>query len=78
MKTVRVSRKYQITIPKEIREKIGIKIGDRLLVRLEDKRIIFEPIIEKKRDPVKHMLNLIKKPQDIDAVRLVEESWDED
>ena len=29
---VKVTRKYQITIPKRVREKVGVKIGDELRV----------------------------------------------
>ncbi|RLF02438.1 MAG: AbrB/MazE/SpoVT family DNA-binding domain-containing protein, partial [Thermoprotei archaeon] len=32
MREVVVTRKYQVTIPKEVREELGIKVGDRLLV----------------------------------------------
>ena len=42
MEKVKVTRKYQVTIPKEIREKIGIKIGDELLVSEDERRIILE------------------------------------
>ena len=39
---VKVTRNYQITIPAEIRRKLGIKIGDILMVRYEDGVIIIE------------------------------------
>ena len=42
MEKVKVTRKYQVTIPKCIREEIDIKVGDELLVREEDGRIILE------------------------------------
>ncbi len=43
MHTVIVSSKYQVVIPKEIREKLEIKVGQRLqLVEYED-RIEFIP-----------------------------------
>ena len=75
---VRVTRKYQITIPKRIREKLNIHVGDSLKMRVEGEKIIVEPIITRVKDPVKDMLSLIDKPLNIDAVRLVEESWNED
>ncbi len=75
---VRVTRKYQITIPKKIREKLNIHVGDSLKMRVEGEKIIVEPIITRVKDPVKDMLSLIDKPLNIDAVRLVEESWNED
>jgi len=75
---VRVTRKYQITIPKKIREKLHIRVGDSLKMRVEGEKIIVEPIISRVEDPVRDMLSLIDRPLNIDAVRLVEESWDED
>ena len=78
MFTVRVTRKYQVTIPKGIREKLGLRVGDVLIVKTDGKRIILEPISERARDPLDDMLNLVKGNLDIDAVKLVEESWKED
>ncbi|QXJ35413.1 AbrB/MazE/SpoVT family DNA-binding domain-containing protein [Saccharolobus shibatae] len=71
-----VTRKYQITIPKEIREALGIKVGDRLIVRVEDGKIIIEPV--KASDALKRLATIADKylggPKRIDAVKLVEES----
>jgi len=41
---VKVTRRGQTTIPVEIRQKCGIKEGDKLLVELTDKGILFKPI----------------------------------
>ncbi|MGA2385208.1 MAG: AbrB/MazE/SpoVT family DNA-binding domain-containing protein [Candidatus Bathyarchaeia archaeon] len=41
---VKVTRRGQTTIPLEIRQKCGIKEGDRLLVELTDKGVLFKPI----------------------------------
>jgi antitoxin PrlF len=76
MGEVKVTRKYQITIPKEIRVKLGVKIGDKLI--LEEKRNgIFIQVAEKISDPSQFLWSLTKKPIDVDAVKLVEESWGE-
>jgi AbrB family looped-hinge helix DNA binding protein len=37
---VRVTRNYQITIPAEVRRRLGIKVGDRVLVEVEGDRIV--------------------------------------
>ena len=74
---VKVTRKYQVTLPKEIREALGIRIGDLLRVRVEDEKIILEPLVPRRRNPVEDMLSLVSEPVDVDAVKLVEESWDE-
>ncbi len=76
MEEVTVTRKYQITIPKETRTKLGIELGDKLLIRDDGERIIIE-VPKKIGDPSEYLWNLSKKPLDIDAVKLVEESWKE-
>ncbi|MFP3163877.1 MULTISPECIES: AbrB/MazE/SpoVT family DNA-binding domain-containing protein [Acidianus] len=40
MEEVKVTRNYQITIPYNVREKLGIKIGDKLVVYVEGDKII--------------------------------------
>jgi len=52
MSFVKVTRKYQVTIPKEIREKRGIEIGDRLKVGLEGGKIVLERAEESVIDEV--------------------------
>ena len=46
MPTVKVTRNAQVTLPREVREKLGIKRGDRVVVRVENRRIIMEKISE--------------------------------
>ena len=76
MHEVIVTRKYQITIPKAIREKFRIKVGDRLLIYIEDDRIIVEPI--RHDDALKRLATIADRilggGKKIDAVKLVEES----
>lgn len=43
-KVVKVTRKGQTTIPAKIREKLGIKEGDKLAVESVDRQIVFKPI----------------------------------
>ena len=78
MSIVRVTRKFQVTIPKDVREKLNLRVGDLLRVNVEDNRIVLIPIVKRRDDPVKELLSLVKEPLDINAVRLVEESWNED
>ena len=77
MSLVKVTKKYQITIPKDIRIKLNISIGDLLKIRLVDNYIVIEPVKPIIKDPVKYLSNLTSKPTNIDAVKLVEESWNE-
>jgi AbrB family looped-hinge helix DNA binding protein len=43
-RTVKVTRKGQITIPTKIGAKLGIKEGDELAVEIKDQQIIFKSI----------------------------------
>ncbi|RLG46190.1 MAG: AbrB family transcriptional regulator [Thermoproteota archaeon] len=50
MTRVKVTRSYQVTIPKEIRERIGLKEGDYLQVEVDDEgRIILSKSRRKRR-----------------------------
>lgn len=49
MKTV-VSRRGQVVIPKELREKLGLRMGTVLRVWTEGKRVILEPVSEPPRE----------------------------
>jgi antitoxin PrlF len=71
---VKVTRKYQVTIPESVRSKLGVRIGDKLIVKSEEKRIIME---SRKyiSDPSDVLWNLFGKAIKIDATKLVEESW---
>ncbi|GAA6736437.1 AbrB/MazE/SpoVT family DNA-binding domain-containing protein [Thermus oshimai] len=40
-----LSRRGQITLPKEVREKLGLKAGDALLLRVEGGKIVLEPAL---------------------------------
>lgn len=45
MKTVTISTKGQISIPKKVRDALHIKNGDQLIFRVEDSKIILEPTV---------------------------------
>lgn len=44
MPTVRVTSKGQATLPKEYRQALGIRAPGEVVVRLEDGRIVVEPV----------------------------------
>jgi len=77
-KKMKVTRKYQITIPQEIREKLHLKEGDEIKIHQDGKKIIIELIKDRSKDPILEMLSLVEKPLNVDAVKLVEESWNAD
>lgn len=45
---VKVTRKYQITIPKEVRKRVGVEIGDKLKVMEKGEAIILRKAGEKR------------------------------
>jgi len=76
MVEVIVTRKFQITIPKEVREALGINVGDRLLVKIVDGKIVLEPI--RGSDALKRLSTIADRilggSKKVDVVKLVEES----
>ncbi|MBZ5589670.1 MAG: AbrB/MazE/SpoVT family DNA-binding domain-containing protein [Acidobacteriia bacterium] len=44
MATVKVSPKYQVVIPRNVRERLGIKAGEDVQIFLYDGRIEFVPV----------------------------------
>lgn len=71
-----MTRKYQVTIPKSVRSKLGVKMGDKLIVKSENKRIIMESP-KRVSNPSDAIWCLFGKPIKIDATKLVEDSWKE-
>lgn len=80
MTEVVVTRKFQVTIPKEVREALGIKVGDRLLVRVVEGKIVMVPI--KGSKALERLATIADRflggPKEIDAVKLVEESLEKE
>lgn len=46
MSVVTVTRNSQVTIPKKIRESLGIKEGDKIIMRVEEGKVILEKVAE--------------------------------
>jgi AbrB family looped-hinge helix DNA binding protein len=55
METVKVSPKYQVVIPRKVREQLGIRPGQRVQVFLYGDRIEFVPL-----KPMKQMRGFLK------------------
>ena len=55
MSAVTVSPKYQVVIPKEVREKLGLSPGQKIQVVVYDDRIVLIPI-----RPTKQMRGFLK------------------
>jgi len=76
MVEVVVTRKFQVTIPKEIREALEINVGDRLIVKIAGGKVVLEPI--RPSDALKRLSTIADRflggPKRIDTVRLIEKS----
>jgi len=44
MEIVRIGKRYTIVIPKKIREALGLKEGQKLVMRVSNNAIIMEPL----------------------------------
>ncbi|PSO03975.1 AbrB family transcriptional regulator [Candidatus Marsarchaeota G2 archaeon ECH_B_SAG-G06] len=41
---VKVTRNYQVTIPAEVRDKLGIRVGDKVLVSVEGDSVVIHKV----------------------------------
>jgi len=70
MNVGKMSKKGQIVIPKEIREKFGIKPGDAVIFKIQGNKVIIEKIQEKMSEilinskPIEKSLDFQKKLRD--------------
>jgi len=78
MVEVKVSKKFQVVIPKEVRKNVNLSAGDQLIIKVEDGSIIMIP---KPKNYTQHMLGLHKKIwKSVRVERYLEEerrSWQE-
>ena len=69
MTYVKVSSKYQITIPKDLRESLGIREGDRLYVGREGGKLVLRPF-PKIKNPTEKLYGSVGGDRDaVEAVR---------
>ncbi|MEM2082331.1 MAG: AbrB/MazE/SpoVT family DNA-binding domain-containing protein [Candidatus Bathyarchaeia archaeon] len=74
MPKVKVSSKYQIVLPKELREPLGIKPGDELYISKDGDRLILYAL-RKVKNPTDALYGSIKGELDaVAAVRSLRES----
>jgi len=76
MQKVKVSPKGQIVIPKEFRNKFGIKRGEEVVVEELEEGVL---VMRKPSKPVKAMRGLFKgklKKSSLELIRELREEWD--
>ena len=71
---IKVSSKGQIVIPKAVREKLGVKAGEKLLVVSRDKEIVLRKAKEMSIDEIAAKIEPYAKKACIDTDKLVEEA----
>lgn len=69
MSKVKVSSKYQITLPKDVREALGIGAGDELHILMEGDKIALKSL-PKTKQPTRFLYGSVKSKKDaVEAVR---------
>ena len=71
---IKVSSKGQIVIPREIRKRLGLKGGEKLVVLTRDRDILLRKAKELSLDEVTERIDKITKKECIDVDKLVAEA----
>jgi AbrB family looped-hinge helix DNA binding protein len=71
---VRVSSKGRVVIPREVRKKLGINSGDKLLVLTREGDILLRKTEELSLDDIAEKIDKVTKEQSIDVDKLVAEA----
>ena len=64
-----ITSKYQITIPKEVREKLNLRAKDKLLITVQGDRIIMIPIHVRPLTELFGALPVEEPVEDLDVIR---------
>jgi AbrB family looped-hinge helix DNA binding protein len=67
MVTIKIGRRGQITIPREIRRKLGLNEGDTITLIPEKEQVVLRPVTETLLDLRGSVT--VSEPQDFDAIR---------
>ncbi len=66
---VKLSSKYQITIPRDVREALGLEAGDRLYIGREGGKLVLRPL-PKVKNPTEKLYGSVRGGEDaVEAVR---------
>lgn len=69
MSYVKLSSKYQITIPKDVRDALGLEAGDKLYVGREGDKLVLRPL-PKIKGPTEKLYGSVRGDKDaVEAVR---------
>jgi len=73
MKEVKVTRKYQITIPEEIRKPLNIQIGEKLPIERKGKAIVIK-VKKPIERPSDYLWGISNKTSKLDVLELIKTS----
>jgi len=73
MSEVTLSSKNQVVVPKEVRVALGLKAGDKLLIRVHGKTMVLLP---KPKDHLEALHGIVRGLYSDDYLRKERESWD--
>ncbi len=71
---IKVSSKGQIVIPREVRKKLGVKGGEKLLVLTCDGDIVLRKTKEMSMDDIARKISKTIREENVDVDRLVDEA----
>jgi len=71
---IKVSSKGQVVIPREVRKKLGVKGGEKLLVLTRDGDILLRKTKKLSLDDIAEKIEKVTKEQSIDVDKLVAEA----
>ena len=71
---IKVSSKGQVVIPREVRKKLGVKGGEKLLVLTRDGDILLRKAKELSLDDIAERIDKVTKEECIDVDKLVAEA----
>jgi len=67
-----IGRRYTLVIPKSVREELTLKEGQRVLIRVEDGRIVIEPL---PWDPYEVLEKIVGEPYEEEREETKAERW---
>jgi len=67
-----IGRRYTLVIPKAVREELSLRQGQRVLIRVEGKKIVIEPL---PWDPYKVLEEVVGEPYEEEREEVKAEEW---
>ncbi len=66
MVTAKVHKKYLIVVPKDVREKLDIEVGDIIEFKVEDDKVILVPCLKGRAEDIVNSYGSVKFKHEID------------